>query len=145
MLEEKTITLKNRKGEEKKFVLTEIPYYSGGREILTQFLPTAMPKVGDYQLNEALSKKLFTHISVVVGEHKIPLTTDELVHNHVTDTLMGLALEKEMLEHNFGFFDPGKISAFLKTLGQKAVASILPILTELRAQLSSNDSPPSTS
>lgn len=144
MINPKEITLKNRKGEDKKFVLTEIPYYAGGREILTQFLPTAMPKVGDYQLNEALSKKLFAHVFVVVGDSKIPLSTDELVHNHVTDTLMGLALEKEMLEHNFGFFDPGKISAFLKTLSQKAVQSILPILTELRAQLSSSASPPST-
>lgn len=143
-MEFKEITLDTEKGEPRKFVLYKIPYLDGGREICTQFLPTAAPKVGDYQMNEALAKKMFGFIAVVVEGKEIRLATKELVHNHVTDFQLGMKLEKEMLEYNFGFFDPGKISAFLKSLSQKALQSILPILTELREQSSPKAAPPSS-
>lgn len=143
MIQPKNITVKTESGEDKVYTLTKIPYMSGGREILTQFIPTAMPKVGDYQLNEALSKKLFGFVFVDVGGNKIALSTTDLINNHVPDFQVGLRIEKEMLEYNFGFFDQGKILAFFQDLGQKAQASILPILTRLLEQSSQKAEPPS--
>ena len=142
MLESKEITLQTDKGEDRKFILQKIPYLDGGREICTQFIPTAAPKVGDYALNELLAQKMFKYIQVVTEAGPLALTTKDLVNNHITDFQLGITLEKEMLQYNFGFFDPAKISAFLKTLSAKAVQSILPILTELRAQLSPKDAQP---
>lgn len=144
LIEQKEITITTQSGVEKVFVLSKIPYMSGGREICSQFITSAMPKVGEYKLNEELSIKMFGFIAAKVGDAQVRLQTREIINNHVLDFQTGLRLEKEMLEYNFGFFDQEKIQKFLRDLGAKFQLSLMPILTQLQQQFSKKDAPPST-
>lgn len=141
LIEPKDFVVKTQGGLEKTFILSKIPYMSGGREICSQFITTAMPKIGNYPMNEDLAKKMFSFVGVKTDGGVVRLLTADLINNHVPDFQTGARLEKEMLEYNFGFFDPEKISAFQKALGQKLQGLIMPILTQLQAQLSKKDAP----
>lgn len=139
MAKKKELILETEDGT-KTYVLHKIPYLSGAREVCTQFIPTGMPKIGDYKRNEELAQIIFAHVDVQLeGGKSLRLETKELVNNHVPDFQTGVKIEKEMLEFNFGFFDFGKTSALLKEFAQKHLAKILPILTESLAQLSAKE------
>ncbi len=144
LLEPKELEITTQSGAVKTFVLSKIPYMAGGREICTQFIPTALPKAGDYKLNEELSLKMFSFIAVRVDGRDIRLQTRELINNHVPDFQTGLRLEKEMLEYNFGFFDAEKIQKFQQAAGAKLIQFLTPILTQLQQLSSKKDAPPST-
>lgn len=66
MIDPKEITITDSKGGERKYIISKIPYASGGREICSQYLPTAMPKVGNYQLNHELFLKMMKFVSVAI-------------------------------------------------------------------------------
>lgn len=145
LIEPKEIQIKTQSGEEKTYIISKMPYANGGREVCSQFIPTAMPKVGNYEVNEKLMLKMMGFVAVKTGGAQIRLETAELVSNHVPDFQTGIRLEKEMIEYNFGFFDPAKISNFLDGLTQSFLQKISPILIQLREQLSQNGEPPSKS
>ena len=90
LLEPKKITLTDQSGKDHVYQLGKMPYLCGGREVCTQFLSTAMPKVGDYEKNEALSLKMFQYIAVVTADREITLSTIDLVNNHVPDFVTGI-------------------------------------------------------
>lgn len=136
MIEPKEITIVDSKGIERNYVISRIPYASGGREICSQFIPTSIPKLGNYQLNHELFLKMMKYVAVVTDNGQLPLTTSALIDNHIPDVKTGLLLEKEMLEYNFGFFDLGKISAILETFGKKLGVLTIKILTQLQESLS---------
>lgn len=144
LLEPKELKITTQGGAEKVYIISKIPYMSGGREICTQFVTTALPKAGDYKLNEALSRKMFSFVAVRVDGADIRMTTDDLINNHVPDFQTGIRLEKEMLEYNFGFFEQEKISAFLKAAATKAQAWLMPILSQLQQQSLKKDGQHST-
>ena len=144
LIEPKEITITTQNGVEKVFVLSKIPYMSGGREICSQFIPSALPKVGEYALNEALSLKMMGFIAAKSQDTLIRLQTRELVNNHVPDFQTGLRLEKEMLEYNFGFFDQAKVQKFLTEVGAKARELIMPTLIQFVQSSLKKDAPPST-
>lgn len=136
MIEPKEITIVDNKGVERNYVISRIPYASGGREICSQFIPTSIPKLGNYQLNHELFLKMMKYVAVVTDNGQLPLTTAALIDNHIPDVKTGLLLEKEMLEYNFGFFDLGKISAILEKFRKKLELLITKILMESQASSS---------
>lgn len=145
LLDPKQIQVSAADGTEKTFVISKLPYGSAGREILSQFVPTAAPKIGNYADNHALMLKMMRYVAVIKADGTEQLlTTQELVDNHVTDFMMGLKLEKEMLEYNVGFFALGSLSNFSNELKARLPRLISVMLTELRAVLLAQEKPPST-
>jgi hypothetical protein len=143
LLDPKEIDIDIGNGQTKTFIVSRLPYLSGGREVLTQFMPTAVPKVGDYPANEALAAKMFSCIAVPrEGADPLCLTTADLVNSHVPNFRAGLQLEKAMLEHNLGFSVAEGLSTFLEGLNARLPALITQTLTEYRAQLSAQAKPP---
>jgi len=141
LIEPKELVVRTQSGAEKTFIISKIPYMSGGREVCTQFITTAAPKIGDYKTNEELALKLFSFVAVKTDVGQIRLTTRDLVNNHIPDFQTGVRLEKEMLEYNFGFFDLEKIQRSMAALGDKLQAFLMPILTRLQEQLSKQAEP----
>lgn len=147
----KEVTLTTEDGESKTYALYRLPYYGpeengmgGGRELVTQFVPTAAPKIGDYKSNSRLSQIMFKHIAVIDEQGKeLFLTTPSLVNNHVPDFKTAITLEKEMMQHNAFFLSDEKLSAGLNALGQMFQQLTLKTLTELAQQSSAPAKQPS--
>lgn len=143
LLDPKPVEIDLGDGTTKTFIVSRIPYLSGGREVLTQFMPTAAPKVGDYPANEKLAAKMFEFIAVPREDGEpLCLKTADLVNSHVPNFRAGLQLEKAMLEHNLGFSAAVGLSTFLEGLNARLPALITRILTEYRAQLSAQEKRP---
>ena len=103
LLNPKEIILKDRKGIEHTYILSEIPAtYS--REIVAQWTANALPKVGDYAVNEAMMFKILSYVSVTTKAGSQRLTTRELIDNHVPDLLTLELIEKEVAKYNWDFF-----------------------------------------
>lgn len=148
----KKIEVEGKGGVKKTFIISELPFYSDGEELLigsrefcSQYIASGAPKIGDYRVNEELSKKMFGFVAVVLADGtKISLETPQLVNNHV-DFLMGVKLEAAMLEHNLGFSVAEKISGFLDKLTAIFDQSASKISTALREQSLAQEKPHSTS
>lgn len=114
-----------------------------GREILVQYLPSAMPKVGDYKVNEDMMLKLMAHVAVVNKDgDAISLSNKTLVDNHIPDWQTLAKIEVEMLRYNTDFFDNGKISSFFEVIKTKAQALISKMLMDSLAQSSKENKQP---
>lgn len=120
---------------DKVFLLGKFPA-TVGREMITQYPITAMPKTGDYKTNEALMLKLMCYVAVVTPNGPLHLTTKALVDNHIDNASDLLKIEWTMMERNFDFFGNGKASGFLAALGEKVQALILKTLTDFSQQSS---------
>lgn len=130
MLNPKTVPIECRDGTKKDFVLTHFPAIPG-REIVTQYPLTAIPKVGEYGANQAVMLKLMAHVGVPTPDGgTLMLTTEALVNNHVPDFECLMRIEAAMLEYNCSFFGNGKLSTFFDTIAAKAQALIARMLTD---------------
>lgn len=97
MLEPKRVLIKAGDGTEREFVISKFPALAG-REIVTQYLPTAAPKVGEYAANEALVVKMMAFVAAIGSDgSEIRLTTRALIDNHVPDFEALMRLEATML------------------------------------------------
>ena len=67
----------------KMFILSKFPAIAG-REIITNILASAMPKVGDYKTNEKMMLKLMSFVAIQKPGMECPirLVTDALIDNH---------------------------------------------------------------
>lgn len=121
----------------KKFVISKFPALAG-REIIAKYLPSIMPKVGDYAVNEETLLKMMKYVGIVVDEKKAPLilSTQALIDNHVKDWEMLGKLEIALMEYNCSFFLSGRVSTFLEDIAQKVPAWIIKTLTLLSQQSS---------
>lgn len=135
LLNPKSVKIKDMKGVEREYLLGDIPYLSGGREIASQFVSSAMPKVGDYKLNEELCRKMFKFIAVVTDAGAVKLETDALVNNHVPDFMTGIKLEEAMLENCLGFSIAGKVREYQQEWKTNGAEWITKTLTQLLAAL----------
>lgn len=146
MLQPKDITVKTLEGDEKVYVLSKFPAVAG-REILTQYPVTAIPKVGEYAANEALMLKIMGYVGVRQPGRDEPLllTTRALVDNHVPDWETLARIELAMIDYNTSFFRDGRASVFFAKLGAKALPKITETLTVLLENLSQAGRRPSTS
>lgn len=144
MLEPKTIEIETQAGDTRSFVLSKFPAIQG-REIVAKYPLSAMPKLGDYEVNEATMLKLMSFVGVPRDDGStLRLTTRALVDNHVPDWETLARLEIAMMEYNVSFFGNGKGSTFLEAITQKAQAFLSRTLTDLSGQLSPKAKPPST-
>ena len=71
-------------GSTKAFTISKFDSIAG-REIVTQYPISGLPKIGDYKVNEEIMLKMMTFVSVQVGEASVVLSTRELITNHVPD------------------------------------------------------------
>jgi hypothetical protein len=136
MIQPKLIEIENDDGVVKTFVISKLPY-SVGREVLSQFIPTSIPKVGDYPANHELMVKMMKFISVIKEDGtEQRLTTQALIDNHIEGFKQGVILERAMLEYNIGFLGRGNLSTFLEELKAMLPKLISEMLTAYKAQLS---------
>lgn len=121
----------------KTFVLSKFPA-TVGREIMMTYVPSGMPKVGDYATNEALMLKIMKYVGVMVEGRDEPLmlTTRQLVDNHIPDGETLMKLEFAMASHNFAFFNNGQLQGILQLAMTKATDTVSKILTDLLPVLS---------
>lgn len=127
----------------KTYYLSKFPAVAG-REIITQYIPSAIPKVGDYSTNERMMLKLMSHVAVDLPGGAMRLDEIEKVNNHVPSWQTLMTLEYKMMEYNASFFQNGRISNLLTGFAQSAPQWITKILTDFLAQLSTKIKPPST-
>lgn len=143
LLQPKEIEITSQSGEVKTYVLSKIPAIQA-REIITQYPISAIPKLGDYKVNEAIMFKLMAYVGVQLeGGKALPLTTREMINNHVPDFEVLMRLEAAMIDYNCSFFTKGTGSTFLEIIVQKAQPWTLKILTALREQSSPKEGQPS--
>lgn len=134
MLEPKAVAVKTQAGVEKPFIISKFDCITG-REIVASYPLSALPKVGDYKVNEQVMLKLMAFVAVDMGGGSfVRLSTPELVRNHVPDWETLARLEMLTLEYNVSFFGRAEISTFLSDLIPKAQAWITKILTDSSAQ-----------
>jgi len=137
----KKISVIDGDGNEKSFVISRFPA-TVGREIITQWPITAMPKIGDYKMNEAIMLKMMCYVAAVTDNGvEIPLTTRELVDNHVPDFEALAKIEKELADYNVSFFRNGRSLPSLEHSAQKALKWITKTLMDSSAQSSQKTGP----
>lgn len=131
MIEPKEIVITTQKGESKPFIISKFPAVQG-REIIAKYPLSAMPKLGDYAVNEETMLKLMAFVAVPreSGE-PLQLTTRGLIDNHVPDWETLARIEVAMMEYNVSFFGNGKGSTFLEAITKKAQAFLSQTLTDL--------------
>ncbi len=130
LIEPKEITIKTMAGDDRTYILSKFPAITG-REIVTQYPISAVPKLGDYKTNEALMLKIMGFVAAPVDNSQLRLSTAALVNNHVPDCETLMKIEIYMLEYNTSFFSSGRISTLLSGVEGKATAWITKTLTDL--------------
>ena len=144
MIKPQTVTIETMDGELREYTISRIPS-TQAREIVSQYPVSALPRIGDYKVNEAMMLKIMSYVTVTTEAGQvIPLSTRTLIDNHVPDWEALAKLEMAMVNYNTSFFSSGKSSSFFEGIGAKAQALITKTLTDLLAQSSPKDEPPST-
>lgn len=139
LLEPKDITV-----DGKAFIISKFPAMSG-REIITKYPLSGIPKIGDYSVNEETMLKLMSFVAVPInGGNPLPLSTKMLIDNHMKDWEMLVKVEMAMLEYNCSFFQNGRISSLLTDIAQNIPQWTTKILTALSGQLLQTEKPQST-
>lgn len=140
LLEPKEIEVKGR-----TYIISKFPAVAG-REIISKYPVSNLPKLGDYTVSEETMLKLMKYVAVPMdGREPLCLTTRDLINNHVPDWETLVQLEWRTLEYNCSFFQNGKSSAFLdKLAGMLAKLKITETLTGLSGKSSPAEKQPST-
>lgn len=145
MLEPKEVTLTTASGDEKTYIIHKFPAIAG-REIVTQYPQSALPKIGDYKTNEALMLKMMAYVAVPMPDGRPPLVLSNrtLVDQHVPEFETLMRLEWALMEYNCSFFGKGRNSDFWIIFAQKGKQLITQILTDLQAPSSPKAAPPTS-
>ena len=115
-----------------------------GRRIFSQYPMSALPKVGDYEVNEQLMYRIMKHVAVLTNDGRwLRLETEALVKNHIPTTEMLGLIEIEIMKKNFSFFRDGRIFSLFDNLVQLFTKSLLKTLTQSLGLSSPNNTPPS--
>lgn len=142
LVKPKSLTVTSLDGETKEFFISRMPAVQG-REIVAKYPMSALPKIGDYAVNEETMLKMMGFVAVAAADG-LRLTTKALVDNHVSDWEMLAQLEKGMLAYNTSFFGNGTTWNFLGNLKQTLKAFLIETLTDSLAVSSKAGKPPST-
>jgi hypothetical protein len=141
MIEPKEITIETQGKGSRAYVLSKFPAVQG-REIVAKYPLSAMPKLGDYAVNEETMLKLMAFVAVPRAEGApLLLTTRALVDNHVPDWETLAKIEVAMIEYNVSFFGNGKGSTFLEAITRQAQTFLSKTLTDLSGQFSQREKP----
>ena len=140
MIEPKEIEVLDAAGLPHKFIISKIPYASGGREVTLNYLPTLY---SNYEYNENLTWTMFKHVQVVSERGTFNLETKELINNFVTDPVLGKNLSYAMLEYNSAFLLAGSLlSSLMDALPAEVKQLISKTLTVLPDFLSRKEEQP---
>lgn len=142
MIQPKEVEITTQGGEVRKYIISKFPAVQG-REIVAKYPLSAMPKLGDYQVNEETMLKLMAFVGIPRDDgSSLMLTTRALVDNHVPDWETLAKIEWAMMEYNVSFFGNGKGSTFLEGITKKAQAFLSRMLMDLSGQLSQKGKQP---
>ncbi len=145
LIKEKQVSITDRDGVEHAYIISRLPA-TVGREVMAKYPVSNMPRVGDYEVSEAIMVKLMSYVAAVASTGgQIRLQTKALIDNHVPDAQALARLEAGMIEYNFDFFDKGKASAFLKKFAPMLKQLITSTLMDLSAASSRAGKQPSKS
>lgn len=140
---EQTITTMD--GEEITIRIGRLPA-TEGRRFVALFPVSALPKVGDYAVNEECMGLLMRYVEVVKADgYSIRLTTKALIDNHIPDWEALAKCEKAAMEHNTSFFRDGRPLVSCEPLIQRTLRWVIKTLTPSLGQLLKNAAPPSKS
>lgn len=143
LIDPKEVVLKDGEGREHKFLIGKIPYLSGGRKVISGYLPTSS-KSEQYEQNEDLARILFRHCEVVKPERNIRLETDDLVNNHLHDAQLAIKLEEAAFQRQVNFYPDGGLFGHLGDLGRLIAALASKTETPLQPASSELDTAPFT-
>jgi len=135
LLQPKEIEIELPDGGSKTFYLGKYPAIAG-REIVSQYPMSGLPKLGDYGKNEVIMKKMMRFVAVETSNGPVNLDADALIDNHAGDWETLARLEKASITYNCSFFQDGKASTFFEGLIQQGQALITKTLTDLLEQSS---------
>lgn len=142
LMNPKTVFVEDREGNKLGFIVGQFPAIAG-REIAAKY-PTSIAALAkqweenQYEENEKIMLKALSYVERITPDGgTIRLVTAALVDNHVPDAESLMRLEKELLQHNFSFFEKFLSSAFSGNMLQNFVKLIMSTLT-LSLQQSSN-------
>lgn len=145
MLEPKEITITDQSGADRVYIIHKFPAVAG-REIVTKYPLSNIPKVAEYGQSEEVMFKLMAYVGVPRPDGgPLMLTTRALVDNHMPDWETLMKVEMAVLEYNVSFFGKGAISGFFESIAPKAAAWISKTLIPSLVASLQTEKPPSTS
>lgn len=107
-----------------------------GRKLFCNYVSSALPKIGEYEANEAAMLELLKYADVVTPDKNIPLGTANLIDNHVPNFEDLFALESEIWKHNCLFFQNGTASKYKNMILSKLKLLATEIMTPSSGQSS---------
>lgn len=128
LLETQPLVLTDTSGKERTFIISKLPAIAG-REIISKYPLSALPRLGDYAVNEQTMLKMISYVAVQTADGPLRLSTPELINNHLGDWETLVKLEAAMLEYNTSFFKGGFVPGFIEMLLEKAAPMLQRILT----------------
>lgn len=140
----KEIEVETAEGEKKTYIISKIPAVQC-REIASKWFGSALPKIGNYAINQEMMFKILSYVAVNAGETQLRLTTEALVNNHVPDWETLERIEAAVMSYNCSFLRAGKNSTSFQEFFQKSLALIIKTLTDSSAQSSQPGKPLSKS
>lgn len=142
LIQPKEFVVTDESGNERKFILSKFHAVSG-REIVSKYLGSSLPIVGDYKVSEETMFKLMNYVAVETAPGlMLRLGNRPLIDNHVGEWEILTTIEKEMMKYNCRFFRDGTASSFLDDLVQKILKKISETLTPLLAPSSQAEKQP---
>lgn len=145
MIEPKEIVVKDQAGVERTYIIHKFPAVAG-REIVTKYPLSNIPKVAEYGQSEEVMFKLLAFVGVPVPGNPQPLmlATRALVDNHIPDWETLMRVELAVLDYNTSFFGKGAISGFFESMSPKVAAWISTTLMPLLVASLQTEKQPST-
>ena len=143
LIKPEKFTVETSDGKKLDFILSNFPAVQG-REIITQYPMTGLPKIGDYEKNKDIMFKIMSFVAVEKSGVQIRLATEELINNHCPDWEVLAKVEFAMMEKNCSFFRNGRHFDFLENLVQMFTKKALEMWMASSEQLSPTAEQPST-
>lgn len=147
LLNPKTVFVEDRNGNKHGYVVGQFPAITG-REIAAKY-PTSIAALAkqweenQYGENEKIMLKAMSFVDKILEDGSmLRLTTAALIDNHVPDAECLMRLEKELLEHNFSFFEKFTRSISSGGMLQNTIKLIMSTLTHSLQQSSKQDKQP---
>lgn len=142
LLDPETVEIECQDGTKRSYNIGKFPAIAG-RELVTMYPLTAVPKVGNYQANFDVVRKLMHYVEVpaetdamgTVLRPAIRLVSDALIDNHVPDFEALYRLEFALIQKNCSFFQNGKGRSFVESLAQNSMGKLTNVLTQWLPQL----------
>lgn len=102
-----------------------------GRRIVAGYPISAMPKVGNYEDNEAVMLRLMSHVSVITAAGPLRLETIELINNHVVSWENLVEIEYQVLKFNCPFLSADTMKPFIEVVKDAAANYVTETLSKV--------------